>query len=209
MTKNPISTLTYGMYIVSTKKGAKSNACVINTCFQVSTDPDRIAISLMNSNYTRKLIKESGVFCVAVLDETCPFGLIHHFGYKSGKDIDKFSDVPAFSDINEVPCIISNACATISAKVVECINLGSHTVFIGKIKDSKLLNDKKPLTYATYQAKVKPKPIETEPEREIIGWRCQICGYIYDSPELPEDFACPVCGHTKEDFEPIYQDSSS
>lgn len=237
MNKNPISKLTYGVYIVSSKYRDKANACVIDTCMQVGTNPDRIAISLMNTNYTKKIIKESGVFCVSILDETCPFGLIYHFGYKKGVDMDKFADIPAVNDINGVPYVLSNSCAYISAKVVEYINLGSHTIFIGKVKDSGLLNNNKPLTYDIYQSMVKPqlntdrdnspnissdmpasampetKSVQTETatiddknsNKKIIGWRCTICGYEYDKPELPDDFTCPVCGHPKEDFEPIYE----
>lgn len=197
--------LTYGMFIVSAKKWDKTGGCVINTCIQVSTDPECILISLMNSDYTRDLIKKSGYFCVAILDETTPFELIKHFGFQSGRDVDKFRNIPSFNDIYDNPCVLSNACAYISAKVTESINLGSHTLFVGKVKDSKLLNENRPLTYAEYHLNVKPQP-QKEVEKEIVGWRCQICGYIYDGPVLPDDFVCPNCGHYAEDFEPIYKE---
>lgn len=40
-------------------------------------------------------------------------------------------------------------------------------------------------------------------------WICTVCGYVYDPEEnnnikfedLPEDWACPVCGAGKDEFE--------
>lgn len=206
METNVLNKLTYGLYILSSKKGNKANGCIIDACVQVGVDPDRVLISVMNSNYTRKLIKDSDVFCVAVLDEDCPFELIKHFGYQSGKDIDKFEGMTTFDDINDVPCVLSHTCATISAKVIESINLGSHTLFIGKVKDMKLLSHKKPMTYAYYQEHVMPKQESDESgNRPIIGWKCTVCSSIYNDAELPNDYTCPVCGHPADDFIPLYE----
>ena len=93
----------------------------------------------------------------------------------------------------------------ISCKVLESTDLGSHTLFIAEVVDAKLLNDNAPLTYADYQANVKPKPQEVKKEKKIVGWRCKICNYVYEGSELPADFTCPLCGHDKDDFEPIYE----
>ena len=93
---------------------------------------------------------------------------------------------------------------TIRAKVCEQMDLGSHTLFIAEVVDATLLNEKKPLTYADYQERVKPKPEKKVEERPITGWRCKICNYVYEGSELPVDFSCPLCGHGPDDFEPIY-----
>lgn len=225
MEAKTLTKLTYGMFIASTKKGNKTAGCIIDTCMQVATAPDRILISVMNGNYTRKLIKESGHFCVTILDETCPFAVIKHFGYQSSKDVDKFVDIPFF-EIEGIPCPMDHACGVIYAKVAESVNLGSHTIFIGKIKDLKLLNNKKPLTYLRYQEELKPqnssesesmpapnatatdKTVEID-ERKIIAWQCTVCGYVHETPDMPDDFICPQCGHPKEDFEPIYEDEKT
>ena len=78
-------------------------------------------------------------------------------------------------------------------------------MFIGEVVDAVVTGDKNPLTYADYHNKVKPKPEAPKTERKIKAWKCKICGYIYEGSELPEDFLCPLCGHPKEDFEPIYE----
>lgn len=90
MDKKAIYSLSYGIFMLSTKLGDKANGCIINTCIQVANNPTRVAISVLNTNYTCDLLKESGVFALSVLDEQCTFDSIKHFGFQSGRDVDKF-----------------------------------------------------------------------------------------------------------------------
>ncbi|MGN0420221.1 MAG: flavin reductase [Acetatifactor sp.] len=205
MDKKALYQLTYGVFLLSTKAGDKVNGCITNTCIQVANSPTRVAISVLNTNYTCDLIKESGIFALSLLDNTCTFQTIKHFGFQSGRDVDKLDGLTLPTDINGVPYLAWQTTAVISCKVLESTDLGSHTLFIAEVVDAKLLNDNAPLTYADYQANVKPKPQEVKKEKKIVGWRCKICNYVYEGSELPADFTCPLCGHDKDDFEPIYE----
>ncbi len=205
MDKKALYQLTYGVFLLSTKAGDKVNGCITNTCIQVANSPTRVAISVLNTNYTCDLIKESGIFALSLLDNTCTFQTIKHFGFQSGRDVDKFDGLTLPTDVNGVPYLAWQTTAVISCKVLESTDLGSHTLFIAEVVDAKLLNDNAPLTYADYQANVKPKPQEVKKEKKIVGWRCKICNYVYEGSELPADFTCPLCGHDKDDFEPIYE----
>lgn len=197
--------LSYGVFVLSTKSGEKVNGCITNTCMQVANSPVRIAISVLNTNYTCDLIKESGVFALSLLDESCTFETIRHFGFQSGRNVNKFEDMTLPEDLNGIPYLGWQCCAVISGKVVEQQDLGSHTLFIAEVVDAKVLSEKAPLTYADYQDHVKPKPQKPTQEKKIVGWRCKICKYVYEGSELPADYLCPVCGHDKDDFEPIYE----
>ena len=205
MDKKALYQLTYGVFLLSTKAGEKVNGCITNTCIQVANSPTRVAISVLNTNYTCDLIKESGIFALSLLDNTCTFQTIKHFGFQSGRDVDKLDGLTLPTDVNGVPYLAWQTTAVISCKVLESTDLGSHTLFIAEVVDAKLLNDNAPLTYADYQANVKPKPQEVKKEKKIVGWRCKICNYVYEGSELPADFTCPLCGHDKDDFEPIYE----
>ena len=205
MDKKALYQLTYGVFLLSTKAGDKVNGCITNTCIQVANSPTRVAISVLNTNYTCDLIKESGIFALSLLDNTCTFQTIKHFGFQSGRDVDKFDGLTLPTDVNGVPYLAWQTTAVISCKVLESTDLGSHTLFIAEVVDAKLLNDNAPLTYADYQANVKPKPQEVKKEKKIVGWRCKICNYVYEGSELPADFTCPLCGHDRDDFEPIYE----
>ena len=208
MDKKAIYNLSYGVFMVSTKAGEVANGCITNTCIQVASNPVRIAISVLNSNYTCDLIKESGIFAVSILDNDCTFETIKHFGFQSGRDVDKFGNITPPTDCNDVPYLGWQSCAVISGKVVEQHDLGTHTLFIAEVVDAKVLSDKEPITYAKYQTEIKPKnnvASAKEDGKKIVGWRCKICNYIYEGSKLPEDYACPLCGHGADDFEPIYE----
>ncbi|MCR5755647.1 MAG: flavin reductase [Acetatifactor sp.] len=197
--------LTYGVFMLATKSCERANGCITNTCIQVASDPTRVAVAVNNGNFTCDLIKESGMFTATLLDQTCTFETIKHFGFQSGRDVDKFAAMQCPLDANGIPYLGWQACAVISCKVVSSQDLGTHTLFIGEVIDAKVLSDNAPLTYADYQDHVKPKAPAKTPEKKIVGWKCTICGYIYEGAELPTDFSCPLCGHGPDDFEPIYE----
>lgn len=205
MDKKALYNLTYGVFMLSTKAGDRTNGCITNTCIQVANSPARIAISVLNTNYTCELIKESGVFALSMLDQTTTFETIRHFGFQSGRDADKLNALHLPVEDNGIPYMGWQACAVISGKVVSSQNLGSHTLFIAEVEEAKVLSEQPPLTYADYQSRVKPNPEKKAEDRKIIGWRCRICKYVYDGSELPANFDCPICGHGPEDFEPIYE----
>ena len=171
---------------------------------QVANSPTRVAISVINANYTCELIKESGLFTLSVLDKTVTFETIKHFGLQSGRNVDKLADISLPEDENGIPYLGWQSCSVLSCKVVSSQDLGSHTLFIAEVVDAKVLSDRAPLTYADYQNEVKPKPEKKQEDRKIVGWRCRICNYYYEGSELPKEFTCPLCGHGPEDFEPVY-----
>lgn len=205
MDKKALYALSYGVFMLATKSGEKVNGCITNTCMQVANSPTRVAFSVLNSNYTCDLLKESGVCSLSILDESVTFETIKHFGMQSGRDVDKMSDLILPKDVNDMPYLGWGACAVLSLKVVDSSDLGSHTLFIAEVVDAKLLNDKAPVTYAFYQSNIKPQPEKTVSDKKIVGWKCKICNYVYEGAELPADFSCPLCGHDASDFEPIYE----
>ena len=196
--------LAYGVFLLGAKAGDKKNACITNTCIQVAGNPTRVAIAVINTNYTCDLIKEGGVFAVSILDKKVPFETLKHFGMQSGRDVDKLDGLPLPEDVNGVPYMNWNCCAVLSCKVVDSMDLGSHTLSIGEVVDAVKQSDEPMLTYDYYQSDIKPKPAPKPEEKKVVAWKCKICGYIYEGSELPSDFICPICGHDASDFEPVY-----
>ena len=205
MDKKALYSLSYGVFMLGTRAGERKNGCITNTCIQVANSPTRVAISVLNSNYSCDLLKEGGVFSLSMLDQTATFETISHFGFQSGRDVDKLKDKGLPEDVNGVPYLKEQCCAVISCKVISMQDLGSHTLFVAEVVDGEVLSDVPPLTYADYQSKVKPKPEQKKEDKKIVGWRCKICKYEYKGSELAADFSCPLCGHGPEDFEPIYE----
>jgi len=206
MDNKALYNLEYGVFLLATRFEEKLNACITNTCFQAAADPARLAISCINTNYTCELIRKSGVFTLSVLDRSVSFDTIKRFGMQSGRDVDKFEGFDKGMDKGWIPYLKQGANAYISCRVVDSMNLGSHTLFIGEVTDAEILSKEPSLSYAYYHANLKPKPQVLKTEKRIKAWRCRICGYIYEGEELPADYLCPLCGHPAEDFEPVYMD---
>jgi flavin reductase (DIM6/NTAB) family NADH-FMN oxidoreductase RutF/rubredoxin len=193
------------LFLLGSKGEEKQNACITNTCIQITSDPVRVAVAVINTNYTCELIKESGVFAVTILEENCPYEFIENFGYQSGREVDKFDGYTPKQDRNGCPYLEQNACAVLSCQVESSQTIGSHTVFIASVLDAEVLGEGSPLTYAYYQKNIKPRPAAQTKDKKIVGWRCKICKYVYEGEKLPDDFTCPWCGHSADDFEPIYE----
>ena len=197
--------LSYGLFVLTAKRGEKDNGCITNTAIQVTSEPNRISIAVNKANYTHDMVLETGKFNVAIISEKADFDLLKHFGFQSGRDVDKFAD---FTDCaraeNGIFYITKGTNAVISAEVEQCIDLGSHTLFIAKVTDLMVLDAASSATYEYYQNNIKPKPqaVGTTPTGQTI-WRCRICGYEYVGEELPEDFICPLCKHPASDFEKV------
>ena len=189
----------YGLYVVIAKD-EKDNGCIINTVMQVTSDPLQIAIAVNKKNLTQQMISKTRKFNVSILTEEADFEMFKHFGYQSGRDVDKFAN---FFDVkrssNGLYYITKNTNSYMSAYVQQEIDLGTHFLFIGQLVASENLSDDKSATYEYYQNNVKPKP-ETNNKK---GWRCKICGYIYEGEKLPADYICPICKHGASDFEKL------
>lgn len=205
MDSKALYNLSYGIFVLGSVSESKINACITNTCMQIASEPTRVAISVLNQNLTCQMIKDSGFFALSVLDNTCSFDLIKHFGFQSGKNIDKFENFVHKIDKNGCPFIEESVCSVLNCKVLSVQDLGTHTLFVAEVQDANILSKNPPVTYADYQSKIKPKQ-KIENNKKIVGWKCKICGFIYNGAELPKDYECPLCGHPAEDFEPIYEE---
>jgi flavin reductase (DIM6/NTAB) family NADH-FMN oxidoreductase RutF/rubredoxin len=216
----------YGMYIVSSKKGDKMNGQIANTLFQITSQPPTVAVSINKQNLTHDYIVESGVFTASILSESAPMSLIGQFGFKSGREVDKFSGVNfKRTATTGTPVVLDNTVGYLECEVLSSTDVGSHTVFIGKVIDGEIFSDGVPMTYAyyhqikggkspktapTYVADEKPKGAGPSPR-----YRCTVCGYVYDPVEgdpnngvspgtqfddLPDIWVCPICGAPRSEF---------
>lgn len=194
--------LSYGLYVAAAKADSKMNGCIINTVTQVTDEPKQVAVAINKKNLTCDLVQKSGTLSISVLSESAPFSLFQHFGFQSGRDVDKFVDVPFQMTRQELPYLKEHTAAYFDCKVVSSQDLGTHMLFIALVTDADVISDEKPMTYSYYHEFVKPKPA-SDSVSEKKGWRCTVCGYIYEGEELPPDFICPWCKHGAADFEKI------
>ena len=200
MDNNAMFKISYGLYVLTTKDNEKQNGCVINTVMQVTDNPKKICVAINKSNYTHVMLLENKCFNVSIISEKANFDLFKHFGFQSGREVDKFRDYPyAKMAMNDVYSITEGVNGYISAYVTETVDMGTHTLFIANVVNAVTLNDEPSATYDFYHKNIKNVPTTDKK----TGWVCKICGYVYEGEELPEDYICPLCKHGAQDFEKI------
>jgi len=194
--------LSYGLFVLTAKEGEKDNGCIINTTIQITAAPLRISIAVIKENYTHDMIIKTGEFNVSTLSTSAPFSVFEHFGFHSGRDIDKFADCTTDNrTANGIRYIPKYTNSVISGKVIDTYGYDTHTLFVADVTESFVLSNEPSATYQYYFDHIKPKPQPLEEKKK--GFICKICGYIYEGETLPEDFICPICKHGAIDFEPI------
>ena len=189
----------YGLYVVTSNDGKKDNGLIVNTVSQVTSTPNRVAVTINKANYSHHVIKQTGRMNVNCLSVDAPFSVFETFGFQSGRNVDKFADCTPDRSDNGLIILPKYINAVMSLEVEQYVDLDTHGMFICRITEARVISDRETMTYTYYQNNVKPKP-KTEGKK---GYVCKICGYVYEGEELPEDFVCPLCKHGAADFEPI------
>ena len=195
--------LSYGLFVLTAREGTKDNGCIINTVTQVTDSPKRIQIAVNKANYTHDMILHTGVFNVSILTQDAPFSVFQHFGFQSGRTVDKFTGCETENRAaNGVLYVPKYTNAFIAAKVIKTDDLGTHTVFTAEVTEAAVLSNAPSATYQYYFDNIKPKPQPPE-EGKPKGYVCSICGWVYEGDTLPPDIVCPLCKHGAEAFSKI------
>ena len=198
MDKKALHRLSYGLYLLSAREGERDNACIINTAVQVANSPVLVSVAVLKDNLTCGMVESTGRFALSVLTQDAPMELFRRFGMQSGRAADKFAGFAAVTRTESgLYRLTEHANAYLSLEVTAAHDLGSHMLFIGRAAEAEVLSDSPSCTYAHYQDTIRKQPAAKK------GWRCKVCGYVYEGESLPADFVCPLCKHGPEDFEPI------
>jgi len=224
MNHKALHSLSYGLYVISSRKGDRFNGQIANTVFQVMSEPPTIAVCINKQNLTHEFITGSKVFVVSILSQDTPLSFIGHFGFKSGREIDKLKDVNYKLGETKAPIILDHTIAYLEARVTNQVEVETHTIFIGELVGADVLKADEPMTYAYYQQvkrgttpRTAPSYIEERKETvsKMAKYECTVCGYVYDPQlgdpdggikpgtpfeKLPDDWVCPVCGASKDQF---------
>lgn len=223
--KAAFHTLSYGLYLITAVDASgKKRGCVANTFQQVAAEPPVVSVSLNKENATTQAILETDRFAVSVLGRSATMDLIGLFGFKSSRNVDKFSATEHSLCNDDLPQVLDSCVAKFVVSVRDQVDVGTHVMFIGLVEAADMIGEEKPLTYTYYHEVLRgktPPKAATYVEEEIamtepmnasnaseesapkIGWRCKVCGYIEMVDELPDDFVCPVCGVGKDMFERV------
>lgn len=219
--------LSYGLYVIGSHKEGALNGQIANTVFQISSEPATIAVSLNKNNLTNEFVKISKVFSVSILPKSTDLAFIGHFGFKSGREIDKYQTIQFKKGVTGAPVLLEKSIGYLEAEVISSIDLETHTVFFGKVINSEVFNDDEPMTYAYYHQLKRGSVPPTAPaalkdkkseDPGLKKFQCTVCGYVYDpvlgDPDsgiapgtafenIPDTWVCPICGVTKDQFKDL------
>ncbi len=211
MDERALCRISYGLFIVSSKKDDTLNGQIANCLFQVTAEPPTVAISINRKNFTHECIKAGDAFSISILGKNTPLKFIGPWGFKSGRDINKFENVHYTTGKTGVPIVLDHTVAYIEANVIDSLDVGTHTIFVGKVGDAQMVSDEEPMTYlyyyeskCGYTPKNAPTYIErpedqVHPERAARTtsgdapqrYRCTVCNYIYDPAKGAPDSGIP------------------
>jgi flavin reductase (DIM6/NTAB) family NADH-FMN oxidoreductase RutF/rubredoxin len=200
--------VTYGLYIVSSHHEGRATGLIANTVCQVTAEPPRISVCIHKENLTHEYIVKSGVFAVTVLDEGTPLKFIGIFGFNSGRKIDKLAKVCSRPGKLGCPVVTENAIAVFEAKVINSVDVGTHTIFIADVVSAETVKAGRPLTYDYYRENLRGKTPKYAPTympgnqggKLPVGEKggamkkyvCDVCGYVYDPAEGDPDNGVPA-----------------
>jgi flavin reductase (DIM6/NTAB) family NADH-FMN oxidoreductase RutF/rubredoxin len=224
MNLRALQKLGYGLYVVCSKKGDKFNGQIVNTIFQVCSEPPVIAVAINRQNLTHEFINQSKVFTGSILSQDTPLNYIGNFGFKSGRQVDKFKGVHYKLGEAQVPVVLDHTLAYLEAKIISQVDVGTHTIFLGQVIGADIVKEGDPMTYAYYHQVKKGTTPKSAPSyieeskmaaSNVVKYRCNVCGYIYDPEKgdpdgdigpgtpfegVPGTWVCPVCGASKDMF---------
>ncbi len=189
----------YGLYVITSNDGKRDNGMICNTVAQVADNPKMVSVTINKQNYSCHVIEQTKKMNVNCLSVDAPFEVFKHYGFQSGRTVDKFAGEEVIRTDNGLAMLPRYINALMSLEVQQTVDLGSHTMFICTISEARVVSKAETMSYAYYQSNVKPKPAAEGKK----GWVCKVCGYVYEGDPLPEDFICPLCKHGAADFEPL------
>ena len=197
--KKAFSNVVYGLYVVTCNDGKKDNGMIVNTVMQLTSSPISFSVTINKDNYSHDVIRETNKMNVNCLSVDAPFSLFELYGFKSGRDVNKFEGVNPKRSSNGLVVLSKYVNSFLSLEVMEYIDLGTHGMFICNLVEAEVLSDKATMSYDYYHKNVKPKKTVTNKK----GYVCKICGWVYEGDTLPQDIVCPLCKHGASDFEEI------
>ncbi len=189
----------YGLYVITSNDGKRDNGLIVNTVTQVTSVPNRIAVTINKDNYSHHIIKNSGKMNINCLSVDAPFEVFERFGFQSGRNTDKFAGCDVLRSDNGLVFLSRFINSFMSLTVEQYVDLDTHGMFICSVSEARVISDRETMTYSYYHENVKPKP-QVEGKK---GYVCKICGFVYEGDKLPDDFVCPLCKHPASDFEEI------
>ena len=130
----------------SADPGSRRGGCIATCVTRASIvgDRPRVVAGIARQHHTWRLIEQSGCFAVALLPESA-LELVWRFSLASGKDKDKFADLPDLRTPLGNPRV-AGVLAWLDCRVENRMSTGDRTVYVAEVTGGGNETDDPPLT---------------------------------------------------------------
>lgn len=146
-----------GLYVVSAQAGEDVGACLVNTGMQLTSEPLQVQVVVNKGNHTESVLRAAGHFALTMVSERADMPFVGRFGFRTSADFDKFAGIACERTGLGDPYTPECASAMLACRVVQTLDVGTHTLFVGEVVDAQVLSDDAPMTYAYYHTVLKGK----------------------------------------------------
>jgi flavin reductase (DIM6/NTAB) family NADH-FMN oxidoreductase RutF len=138
--------LSYGIYILTTMKGDEKHGMIASWVSQVSHTPPLLMVAIRNNRRVHPIVKEAGAFALHVLDieDKQTIGR-----FKMPNPEQRFKDADCITLETGCP-VLKDKLAYMDCKLVDTIDTGDHTLFVGEVLAADTAPEGTPMTSWDY-----------------------------------------------------------
>ncbi len=140
-----LETLRSGIFVVTSRNAGDAAGCTAVWVTRASFNPPLLCVTLSPSRHTFQVLEAAGKFCINVLGESS-LDTARRFGFNTGSESRKFSQVPNHDGENGMP-VLDSAVAWFECKVSQIFDVGDHKLVIGEVMASAVQSAERPAVY--------------------------------------------------------------
>lgn len=143
MKKKALRMITYGLYILTSKSGDRYSAGTVNWLSQSSFEPPLVMVGVKRDSGLHSAISESGVFAVNILASDQK-EIASAFFKPTIVENDKINGYKFEQGETGSPLLVDLP-AFFECKVIDKVERGDHTIFVGEVINAGVRKEAKPL----------------------------------------------------------------
>lgn len=151
----------FEVFVLTAAAGGRRNGQIVSWVMPASIVPQvpRLLVGVGRMTYTRELIATSRKFALNLLGED-QWPWVPHFGFRSGRDVDKFATVPFEHGVTGSP-LLPGVVGYFECQVRADLDAGAHLFYLADVLEGKLLSDREPLRLHQLSEVLPPEEMAT------------------------------------------------
>ena len=151
----------FEVFVLTAAAGNRWNGQIVCWVMPATIVPQvpRLIVGIGRMTYTRELIEASRMFALNLLGKD-QWPWVPHFGFRSGRDVNKFSTVPFERGMTGSP-LLPGTVGYLECEVRSSLDAGAHVFYLADVLDGQLISNRDPLRLHQLSEVLPPEEIET------------------------------------------------